>query len=1130
MADAPDNPGSPGSSVPAAPSQTPDQPPPIQGGQLFAQPSSGDKIFGSSGGVNGAQLFAAQPKSYLQSAMTGQTPLSSSSGTGMGQVQAPSVSSIPDLEDIPGGSMVKKGMAVLDYASYPSRLAMMAETAGAAAIGVPGAQELYQKLNPTNSLFPNPHYHDVSDFVIDKAAQESGADQWGPVARGIIATTKVGVGMVADMAHDPLMYLGIGEYTEGAQALQKIGAMGEEGSQARNILSLHIPFTDVKNVPILSGEQVTNAANAVKSTDTFQALSQGADRVMSIPGVQAAAQAAQSVASIPGKIVRALSPNTGFQDVDYAANTYKSLENGRDANIINGYIADVKKMNFTSDEAKMIGELGENVSNLKPNIPDSVLAPASGKFVDEATLRQQTWDAMEAAEKKLGTPIAAGRDNAIVDGVVQAKMSDARDLENKFKAGQFDAKSDVLENHLPHVMDPKYIGNGDAERAQAWAMNKEKSISSGQISRQRSLLGTVSEINQAVKEKFGIDKLFMEDPFAATATREARSQKLLRDTTLLDSLTKYGVPVNEAPKGYLPIHHASLEGNGLVYPPEIATKMGYLMGAKSPGNLQGTTEALINVLKKPIQIQNKLVRMQVFTSPGIWIRNGLDNLIKGMVYGVGPDAWRATHEVLSGAFKGEQSAGNLLNPSGKFWSGADIKNMLDTYGVSKGMSFREGLSDYADAARESLLSQKQGIAKYAENAKVFANGAMNFVASYGEKAEKFTRAAFMYQKVIKEGYEPAAAADLMTRVLFDYTRNSPVTDAARFFSPFIQHPIKSALSAPMLVGKNPGIYNAIHNEFPKILANAMSDPMQTRAFNQIAPDYIKKQDAIAGPTIGQNSWLANIFGKSSGPAGTQTYLTPGLGMSILNHLTNPGLNPTFQALINFVRGSNPGKTVGGIETSGMPIPGSEKWNALFWQSVSGTAAMPNLEKSIKQVFGLGNPQTYEPQTVYLMRAATSQFGGGIDLDHDAHVALTSLAYAYKDLQKSGAQQLSQEKQGLGSPSSYSTYMNVQYGPIVPSTNAEIYADTQKKLGLQKSAISSQEQQTSLAQQFADHQLDAGQYAARLKNIEQNIKSVNQAVQFSYQRYLQMSSGAKPGQDARAAAGVKLNPTVNQISR
>lgn len=1086
------------------------------GAQSLPQPTPGptgvlsaDQILGAGGGQPGASPAVPNPQPNA-------TPPPPGPNDGKPTL-------LGSAEDA-GASIVKKTMSLLDKASWPIRQHMVSEVAAGAALGIPGAQELYQKLNPDKQLFPDAHYRDVTDFVWDKAATNWDPrtmlpySNTGAFGRGLLSTAKAITGAAADISHDPLMFTGIGELSEGAKALQAVGDYSDIARATERVpITLRAPFSDGANGVLLSKEGLSDSLNALKSSPPAQAAGKAFDAVASTNLGGKAIGAARAANPIPlvAKVVKYLSPNTGFADVDFAMNSHSALSKGQDAGLIQSYIKNIALKSYSPEEAKLVQELGENLPNLRPNLPEEVINAAKGKIsTTEDQLRGIAQAKLQEISEKLRIPVAPGRDQTIIDGLVEAKKSDARYLENQFKAGELRADNvndHVLENHLPHVMDPAHYGSAQADAAQQYI----RKISSQGITRERKMVGTVSEINRMVEEKFGVKNLFIEDPFVATATREAKSQRLVRDTDLLSVVKKYGVtPTPDAVKaGFQPIQHPDVEG--LVFPKQIAGKVSYYMGVASPGNLEGGFAQIAQALNRsPVGTQNRILRMQVFTAPGIWARNALDNLGKGIVYGVGSDAWSATHAIMNDAFEGAKSAPNALRPAGKFYSSAELKKIFEDYGASKTTSFREGIDDYMGAAKSSLIqSSGSSPIDYARKAGQFAQGAMNFVSKYGEKAEAFARQAFMYQKIIKEGYEPAAAADAMTRVFFDYTRNSPATDAARFFMPFIQHPIKTALAAPELVGKMPGYYNAIHNTFPAVLANAMSDPMHTEEFNQIAPDYLKSKDAIAGPLLAQNSWLANIFGQSRGGGPVQTYLTPDIGMSILNTMKSPGMNPTLQALLNFVKGK---------DQYGREIPGDQKWNALFWDTVRGTTSMPNTERYIKQALQLGNPQAYQPLTVHLMRAATSQFMGSIDIDQEAHWKLVSLAHAYTDLQKSATYQLRQETaSAMKSPGSFTSYMNAKYGPVIPATNAQIYADAKAKLGQDLNTMKGEEGKTALAQSFAHDKLDAGQYRARLVNLEHQIDAVNKAYQLSATRYLEMARGAKSPAEARARAGVQL---------
>jgi hypothetical protein len=98
-------------------------------------------------------------------------------------------------------------------------------------------------------------------------------------------------------------------------------------------------------------------------------------------------------------------------------------------------------------------------------------------------------------------------------------------------------------------------------------------------------------------------------------------------------------------------------------------------------------------------------------------------------------------------------------------------------------------------------------------------------------------------------------------------------------------------------------------------------------------------------------------------------------------------------------------------------------------------------------------------------------------------------------------------------------MNQKYGIGIPTTNAEIFAQT--KLSMMQGQAQNQEdmQRTQLAGQLLGGKMDAGQYRNAVLNLEQNIKQVNQNAVFWYSNYLRMSSGAKNPMEARARASI-----------
>lgn len=968
---------------------------------------------------------------------------------------------------------------------------------GAGALGVPTMTELSQKLNPSGQILPDSYFHDITDFYIDKASQAAGVNQMGSMARGIVETAKVGAGLLADTLLDPLRLAKFGALTPEAAELSKIGDTSAAAG-ARNLVS--IPSAGI-SVPM----------------KTVQ------------PALDMMAQ------SPVGKIIRALSPDTGIEALDVAGNNHDAQRRGGVSAVQEGYLKPMADKNFTPEEKALITHLGESTPNLQPNVDPEIIKAAGGKIsANEAEVKAVAAKNLPEAAKSLGIEVAPGRDQAVVDGVLAAKQSGARYNENMVKAG-FITKDNVfektIENHMPHEMDPQYHGIQGSEQVQE-AVNTEKPsvpgpLSANDITKLRKMTGSVADLNQEILEKTGMKDFFITDPHVATAIREVRSQKLLNDKNYLDVVSRAGEnmsPSEARNTGMVPILHPDLQDKGLFYSKDVAAKVSDRIRVPSVTSVGSSLGKIGETLSQsPAGNLNRIARATVFTSPGIFMRNALDNFVKAIARGTSFESFGDARDLLNGKSEGFTSAPNLLNKNGIIYSGEDLKNILGKSGLLQTSSFREGMGNLVDSVRsesqsniglKSLLTGKTA-AEYAEKM-------MGLVSKFGEKGENLSKAALFLER-LKQGYTPEMANREVTKFMFDYTRNSPAMNFTRFFSPFIQHPIKTALISPELVGSAPALYNAIQNTWPKVLGNAFNDPTTQAAIKQLLPANLQGKDPIMGPLLPGNTWLGAVLGAKPGQQ-VVPYLAPSIGTGILQHFDyfsdaarkaqsdgNFGLSPLMGAALRAIQGKdNFGKQ--------LPSDGTARLNYVLREGILGNIAMPETFKLLKQTFGIGDPQYYEPPTVMLMKALGGQLGGVSNLDSDTNFKMIALAHTRAEIMKQGMDQAHTEMRNMNQ-GQYTSYVKENHGSIIPATNQEIYAETVQKMQSAVAGVSQQQQQTMASQSLVKGQISAAEFASKIKNIDDNVKKLNEAYRFGAQRYLQMSSGAKNSQDARAKAGV-----------
>lgn len=1007
--------------------------------------------------------------------------------------------------------------------SYGIRGMTNATMQAAELTGVPGAKQFNQQFNPEGRWFPQTYPSDVSDFYLDRNLKpDEGA---GLLKQMAYSAGKGGLGIAANWYLDPMRRFQFGEFTEAAKDLQKVGDVDKLAAGERNLVSVTAP---------LSGKQIAS----VPMTKAEPYIEQ----IKSIPGVGALSS-----------LIQAFSPDTGHPVVDRATNLH-AMQGYGEANAIRGqYLAPEAAKNFSQNEKNLIFALNESTPNLVPTVPEPIIREANkgrAMFVPEPMVRDQLRDALPDLAKEHGVELVPGRAETLIDSAINAKKSDSRYVESMVRSGNIDesnVNTKLIENHMPHEIDPAYR---DTE------MGKQvlsKYVSSRDITRQRKMQGGVLEVNGAIADAGGPPDFFITDPHVATAIRELRALKLERDTRLMETIAPLGARMNpsEAKKaGLQSIPHEELKGKtvvisrqeganesvqtakiqDLVFPPNIASKMTYYLNPKAVTNLTGSLGEMGKYLGAAIsgaKSLNQINRATAFMSEGMFGRNTVDNFVKGAANGLDPAGIFHTHELIRGRGEPVVGAPNALDKNGRTYSPDEFRALSARFGMNSANVFQDGAGDFLGQAKKLTLSQ---VARYPGQlglkwAAQAASDLMHKVVMFGEYGENLTRSAFFRQK-LQEGYQPAEAALQTNKFLFDYRRNSPVTDFARFFMPFVQHPIKTALVAPELVGKAPGLYNFVSNSLPHVMAAAFHDPVSQEEINQILPDSLKLRDVVAGPIIPANTWLGHILvnPKAAGSLGAMAYFDPGVGMRILNHfdyttqlaregkqIQEYGLSPLSASVLHIVQST---------DNFGKPLKGSAV-SEFFWKGIMGNVVLPNTWKWAKQQMGVGDPQAYETDTVLAQRGSFGQFGGFTNLDRDAHSKIQTLTYAASQIVKQGLSDLKPIGRDIGSGQpSYSQYLQSARS-VPPISNKELYAELQIKKQEQASEKSAGAQKAQAAVSALSGRSTPEDFVARMKSIDQTLKQVNQAYQFGVQRYLQMSAGAKSPAEAREAAGVKL---------
>lgn len=1025
------------------------------------------------------------------------------------------------------------------------RASTSATLQAAALLHVPGAQELNQKLNPEGRIDPGILPNDITDYILDKSGQAL-SSQPGSMASYVRAAvsspvTKFGVGSIANYFMDLNRLYNFGQLTQDAESLQKIGDTSP-ASQEKNLVTVRAPLT---------GKTASLPMKAVQPI---------ADTLSNIPGVKLLAS-----------MIRMFSPDTGNPTIDRAMSVHAQLGYGQENSLKQDYLLPEAKKQYTDPEKALMFSLGENTPNLKPDVPQSIIDAADGKLsASEDQVRAQMQKILPDLAEKHGVTLVPGRDQTLIDGAINAKKWDSQYLEALVRSGHIDESNvneKTIQNHMPHVINPAFDNEEGQEikanlRSKGW-------ISSADITRQRKLSGTVAEINQYVKDTYGKDNFFITDPHLAAAIRLKSAWDLERHTNLLEAVAPFGVRSTSKEgelaqkRGWIPINHQEFaekkvtlwkdsDGNTEVIPPrgatpvsdgtiqtvrhgellfprEVASKVQYYTNQKSMNNFGDSMGEFGKYLPGILEAKkdlNQIQRATSFTTEGFWGRNTVNNASKAIAAGTEPKRFLQAAMLM----RGKDPGLTAINPeTGSRYTVSDLQKIMARNGVTTSNAFYDGVSDFLDATKKLTMGQvlqnpKLGL-KWATQV---ATNIMHKVTFLGEKGENLTRSAQVLQG-LEDGFHPQDAVINMNRTQFDYRRNSPMTDAARFFFPYIQHPIKTAFVMPSLVGKNPGYWNFVSNSLPHVLAGAFHDPVTQDEINRLLPENLRMKDMIAGPFIPGNTLLASILGNPSKPGAlpNMAYFNLNLGFDVMNQfdyfsqaargqraINNYGLSGFDGALLNIVQGHD---NFGNNFNSA-----SQSLGYLLRQGIIGNVSFPNTIKMVKEMTGLINQKDpgYEPMTLLAAKGLFSQFGGQTELAHDADVKIKSLSWLYHQTLQSGAQELKGMMKRGGDSNGYSLYASSNR-MVEPMTNAQVYQEIKQRQQQKLNDTNGQLQTAYAAQAALSGKITPEDYISRLKNIAREAQLVNQSVQFAAQRYLQMASGAKSPEEARSRAGVKL---------
>ena len=1064
-------------------------------------------------------------------------------GTGpenSGIVNAQKVQATKDaLSAIPGAGAVSWVMQKIGDLDRIPTTDIASKAAVLGALGVPTMAELSQRLNPNGKFIADSHPHDIVEFYKDKLNDALPQSQIGNYMRGVVNATAPIMGMAADISMNLSSYVGIGELTPEAKALSKsIETAGSAAAKDKFLVSM--------------GDQ------GLRMSDVGKAAQAAGSAVEALPGGKAVIGAAQTAADIAkpavdkvASVLRAFSPDTKYEDVNAASNMYDSKSRAEPIQIINNNRAAIKDLNLTDPEKALIQKLGERTQNFKGNLtPElieaagpSAILPDAPKFASEAEIRWDASQKLDATAKEMGVQVDPGRSEKIVDGLMEAKKSGARYIDTLVGSGYIDEKNiadKVLENHMAHVMDPAYRGNKSAEELEEVLNSKELPntstgvASSRDIIRMRKMLGDVHGLNAEIEAETGMKSFFLEDPFVAGTEREVRAAKLARDAEYLNLVGTKGqemTPWQAQKQNMVKILHPDFEGRQIVvknaegetrsfrfgdqyFDKDTAAKVSDRIGAQSVTSVQASLGHLAeNIIKSPYGKLQSIQRNIALSNPMMTVRNAQECLIKAIARGTSLDAFKAAWDSVRGKLGEFEEA---LGRSGV--SGRQLEAEMNGLGYNKTSIMNEGSSGFIDSAKDVM---QKGAVKATEDV---ARNIFQYTAKMGEQGETYARKALYIEKRM-QGFDTSMAHREVMKYMFDFGYRSPAMEFFRTLMPFGQHAWKTALVAPELLatGRGMATYNAVANQIPRVVANALNDPTTQDAIKRLLPAHLQVQNIIAGPIIRPNTWMGAVFGAKP-------------GKPIVPYITNEGAMGVLQSLDVFTKAGRQANALGhyGLDSSlaamydiamgkdaysGKPILPEDRLNYFVRQGILG-GLYPNTQKVIQQASGIGNPQYYEPMTLRLSRLLGTQMGGLTDIEGDFQMGMSAVNNAEKQLTQAYASKLAQEKGKMG-PNGMSLYTAYNRAPLIPASDKEIFADT--VMAKQQSMAENQSQAAllSTAMQRVQGNLSAYDYASRILNIQQKVKDMNLAFQASAMRFIQMAQGAKSTAEARQKAGVKL---------
>jgi hypothetical protein len=961
-------------------------------------------------------------------------------------------------------------------------------------------------LNPDNKWTPDIAYHDIVNFYWSEpgSSYKQIADSLGVDPKSIqdvvevaAKSARLGLGLAADFYGDPLFFFGV--------------------NKAERALEIRLP--GVGEVAKASLQPAIDAAAS--------GVSKMGQAIEKLPGGEKALELAGKAAQAGKDLVDSFDYRTGIQEIDQAGAVHDGLFRGDQKYLHDSFVA-LGEKRFTDAEKQVMSRAMEQTENIASGIPG---ATDKGLPVEQVQAKLRT--AVPKIADELKVEVGQDRLNEIADTALHLKRENVLSLSERVAVGDLkpeDLGQKTIENYLVHKMSPEAekwkIKNPRLAAAYEEArLQKEvgQAVQSGGISAfntgkfGRGLKVDLEEANQIMKEKSGIADFFIKDPIVATYMKRLEDRAFIRGRQYLDTVAKYGtLPANSTERkalfatGYRPINHPEFSKKvvliggkpallqDVMFPARIADKVGYRIESRKVGMIPAFIDSY-----------NRVFRSTALFKPDYYLENWMDNVMKNYVFGVKIQDYADAAKAIAA------KPMSMIKMGDQVISAPELKALVEKWGVNTGGHFAEGLENSLFAGKKVAAESIGGrVVDAAKKPGIFAASVLNGMRSVGERGENFTRQA-MFINRLKRGMTPEQAIFDVEKYLFDFKRNSRMTDAMRrYYNPFIQAAIKTAQIAPEMILRRPGLWNFYENNLMNALESAMQDPVGAWAIRELYPDYYKMTDRIAGPLLPGNHWLSILAGAGNPKMNVPATVALGLpgGLGLLNQFmiwdgqaAKQAASTTFlRSFLVFATGKDPfnGKSYDVAREA--PFT-AKKASAAFKSLVSGAVALPNIERMIDQQLGLGDPNYMTAGAVLALHGSMGKFARVTNLDREYLFRIYAMASAEKELKRQLVSQIVQDAHG-NNGSMQGPAVQAALGALTNIRPMES-ADVLKVLTAQVE----RGKRAQMAAGVLTGQIDKREILGMLKNLHETIAEVNRNYEILTNHYLKVAGEARAEQ-------------------